>query len=109
LPGNFSSAKIITITKPEIKNTFSKTKKKKSSGYNEITSKILKACASLVSHPLSYIYNHLIYMGIFPDHLKIAVVKPISKTGNKSSMTNYRPISLLKVFLGSPRKLCTVD
>jgi hypothetical protein len=59
---------------------------------------MLKACASLISHSLSYIYNHLLYTGIFPDHLKIAVVKPISKTGNKTSMTNYRPISLLKAF-----------
>ena len=49
--------------------------KKKKSVYDEITSKILKACLSLNSHPLSYIYNHSLYKGIFPDHLKIAVVK----------------------------------
>jgi hypothetical protein len=36
-------------------NTFPKTKK--SSGYEEM-SKILKACASLISHPLNYVYNH---------------------------------------------------
>jgi len=98
LPGNFPSIKIIPITEPEIKSTIHFLKPRKSSGYNEITRKILKACASLISHPLSYIYNHLLYTGIFPDHLKIAVVKPISKTGNKTSMTNYRPISLLKAF-----------
>lgn len=33
--------------------------------------------------------------GIFPDKLKIAVVKPIYKTGDKTLMTNYRPISML--------------
>jgi len=42
-------------------NTFLKTKKKKSLGYDEITIKILKACASLISHLLSYIYNHSPY------------------------------------------------
>ena len=54
-------------------------KPKKSSGYDDITSKILKVCASLISHPLSYIYNHLLYTGLYPDHLKLAVVKPLYK------------------------------
>jgi len=36
-----------------------------SSGYGEITSKILKAGASLISRALSHIFNHLLYTGIF--------------------------------------------
>jgi len=47
-------------------------KPKKSSGYDEITSETLKTCASLISHPLSDIYNHLIYTVVFSDCLKIA-------------------------------------
>ena len=73
-------------------------KPKKSSSCNEITSKILKACASPISHPLSYIYSHSLYTGIFPDCLKIAVLKPLYKNGDKTSMTNYRPVSLITVF-----------
>ena len=46
-------------------------KPKKSSGYDEITTKILKACASVISHPLSYIYNHSLYTGIFLTGLKM--------------------------------------
>jgi hypothetical protein len=34
-------------------------------------------------------------MGIFPDRLKYATVKPLFKKGIKSSMNNYRPIYLL--------------
>jgi hypothetical protein len=71
---------------------------KKSSGYDEITSKILKACASLIFHPLSYICNHSLHTVVFPDRLKIVAVKPLYKKGDKTSMTNYRPISLLTVF-----------
>ena len=41
-----------------------KLKKKKSSGFDEITSKILKAGLSLISLSLSYIYNHLLYTGV---------------------------------------------
>ena len=35
--------------------------------------------------------------GIFPDELKIARVIPLYKSGDKSDITNYRPISLLPV------------
>jgi len=69
-------------------------KSKKSSGYDEITSETVKTCASLISHPLSCIYNHLLYTGIFSDCLKITGVKPMYKKENKTRMTNYRPISL---------------
>jgi hypothetical protein len=77
-------------------DTFPKTKK--SSSYDERTSKILKTWSSLISHPLSYIYNHSLYTGSFPDRLKIAVVKPLYKKGGKTITTNYRPIPLLTVF-----------
>ena len=72
-------------------------KKKKTSGYDETTNKILKTFTCLIIHPLSYIYNHPLCTGIFPDCLKNAVVKPLYKKGDKSSMTNYRPLSLLSV------------
>jgi Notch-like protein len=37
-------------------------------------------------------------LGIFPDRLKYAVVKPIFKKGDRSNITNYRPISMLSSF-----------
>jgi hypothetical protein len=73
-------------------------KPKKSSGYDEITTTILKTGAFLISHLLSYIYNPSLYASIFPGHLKSAVVKPLCKKGDKTSITNYRPISLLTIF-----------
>jgi len=36
--------------------------------------------------------------GICPNHLKYAVIKPCFKKGNKSQVSNYRPISLLTGF-----------
>ena len=48
--------------------------------------------------PLTYIINKSIEEGIFPNELKLARVVPIFKTGNPSSISNYRPISVFFFF-----------
>jgi hypothetical protein len=97
-PRNFTSIKIIPITATEIKSNIRSLKPRNSSGYDEITSKILKTCASTISLPLSFICNHSLHAGIFPDRLTIAVVKPLHKKRDKYNTTNYRPVSLLRIF-----------
>ena len=39
----------------------------------------------------------MLAQGIYPERLKFSLIKPIYKSGDKSSPSNYRPISLLSV------------
>ena len=73
-------------------------KNKFSSGYDEISTSILKFVILSVIHPLVYIINNSLTYGIFPDKLKHALVVPIYKKDDPDDITNYRPISLLPSF-----------
>ena len=44
------------------------------------------------------IFNLSLSTGIFPNRLKVAKVTPIFKKGEKSSISNYRPLSVLPCF-----------
>ena len=71
---------------------------KKSSGYDAIPMAVIKASIELISGPLSLIINSSLTSGCFPDPLKTAKVCPVFKSGCKTDLTNYRPISLLSCF-----------
>ena len=49
---------------------------------------------SLLKSPL-ILYNKSLSNGIFPDLWKSSFVFPIFKEGNRSDVSNYRPISIL--------------
>ena len=44
------------------------------------------------------IFNLSFEQGIFPSSLKLSKVVPIHKKGDKSILSNYRPIFILSVF-----------
>ena len=71
-------------------------KTKNSAGNDKISSKLLKQMALTVHSILRLIINQSINTGIFPDKLKLAIVKPLFKNkGDNAMFGNYRPISLL--------------
>ena len=87
---NTSTQELDKIIKP-LKN-------KDSSGYDEISTSILKLSAPYILSPLTNICNKILNTGIYPDRLKYATVKPIFKKGDEWDISNYRPISLLTSF-----------
>ena len=73
-------------------------KNKTSTDYNEIDMIIVKRVIHGISKPLMHIFNLSLQTGQFPNHMKIAKVVPLYKTGDKHQFTNYRPVSLLPQF-----------
>ena len=63
-------------------------------GHDNISSTVLEIIAMEVSPCLTLIINQVLSTGQFPKNLKTAKVIPIHKTGDKSVMKNYRPISI---------------
>ena len=66
-------------------------------------------CAEAVADPLLAIYNSAISANVFPDIWKVSRIVPIHKTGLKTNITNYRPISLISIFAKVFEKLIYVS
>jgi potassium voltage-gated channel Eag-related subfamily H protein 8 len=60
-----------------------------------ISTKLLKHIISVISHPLSHIFNLSTASGTFPSMHKTSHTVPIFKAGSPLLCDNYRPISLL--------------
>ena len=69
-----------------------------SPGWDNIPAKLLKPYIEEYIKPLTYIINKSFETGVFPDSLKLAKVIPIYKSGDKTLLSNYRPISILNSF-----------
>ena len=67
-------------------------------GVDKISTKILLATYTNCIHHLVYFFNLCLRRATFPDLLKVALIIPIYKAGERNKFTNYRPISLLPIF-----------
>ena len=99
IKGNYPHSMFLHPTCPnEVNKLIMKEKTNKAAGFDDISINVVKAVADTISVPLSYIFNTSLKTGIFPDALKVAKITPIYKTGDKTLLNNYRPISVLSVF-----------
>ena len=96
LSGNYMDSFYISpTTEAEIIKVVTEFNNKTSFGYDGIPVNILKLCIKPLSPVISDLINHSFERGYFPKELKIAKVCPIFKSGCKSVISNYRPISVL--------------
>ena len=58
---------------------------------------MIKLCGNSICKPLSIISSNCLNEGKFPHEWKKVNVVPVHRKGNKQSLKNYRPVSLLPI------------
>ena len=67
----------------------------KASAIDNLSSRILKHAFLALTVRLTRCFNMSLTSGVSPDEWKVAKVVPLHKGGDRTRITNYRPISLL--------------
>ena len=70
----------------------------KAKGCDGISPKLLKICALSLYQPLHHLFSLSLSQKYLPLEWRTHLIKPIFKSGDKSSIRNYRPISLFQRF-----------
>ena len=92
----------------EIYNAIHFFNNKKSSGVDTIPSYFLKVASLVITPYLMHLFNRCFNNGLFPGVLKVSKVISIYKSGDKTKVNNYRPISLLPSLSKVMEKLLVV-
>lgn len=70
----------------------------KPAGVDNIPPKFVKEAVAEIAKPLAILVNRSLQSAQFPNAEKIARITPVYKSGEKTQLDNYRPISILPVF-----------
>ena len=90
-----STFKFQEIQVTSVLKNLSKLKTNKSTGLDRITARLLKDAAAVIAPSLTQIFNLSLSSSTLPQIWKNGRVTPIFKSGERSNMSNYRPITVL--------------
>ena len=85
----------IITTEDEVLNLCTKIDVNKASCVYNISIKVLKDAFIVLTSEFTYLINISFKTGIFPTNWKLANIIPLFKGGNKNTVGNFRPVSLL--------------
>lgn len=86
------------IVPKEMLTIINNLKNTNSTGYDDIKTSVIKSVGPIVAPVLCDTVNACIYNGVFPEALKISIIKPMHKKDEKTKMCNYRPVALIPIF-----------
>ena len=85
----------INFSESDVHNALTSLQSNKATGIDGIGPNILKVCVPLLYKPLHHLFTLSIHHCKLPSKWLIHCITPVFKSGNKNSVKNYRPISLL--------------
>ena len=88
----------ITFSQDDIAKIIQNLDSGKAHGHDNISIRMLKICGSAIYKPLVIIFKKCLDTGIFPSEWKKGNIVPIHKKGDKQTLKNYRPVSLLPIY-----------
>lgn len=97
LKSNNSSMFLFSTNNAEVYKIIKSLRKTNSVGHDQISTNLIKTCISVLTPLLVYLINLSFNDGIFPDLLKLTIIKPIHKKNDKKCPENYRPIALIPI------------
>ncbi|XP_050299165.1 probable RNA-directed DNA polymerase from transposon BS isoform X1 [Anthonomus grandis grandis] len=92
---NFHSFFFTPVVLPELCSSIREIKNKGSSGIDGLTLKMFSNLPECTLCHLITLINQSFQKGVFPNCLKLAIIIPLHKGGDKDQSSNYRPIALL--------------
>ena len=95
IPQNDQSIFLEPTSEKEIMELITDLIPKNSSGYDNLSNKLIKKLLPALIDPLTIVFNKSLAEGIFPEAMKKADVVPLYKSKDHQDSNNYRPISLL--------------
>lgn len=96
----FSNTLFLAPTSPsEVFSCFSDLSNSRSLDADGIQIRPIKYVLDIICPVLTHIYNLILSTGIFPKQMQTSRVVPVFKLGDKGELNNYRPISIIPVFL----------
>ncbi|XP_065576373.1 uncharacterized protein LOC136037580 [Artemia franciscana] len=104
-PSCLKSMFLEPVTEIEITKIVNGLKESSSSGPDSIPTKVVKSILPSIVVPLTKLVNLSFQYGVFPDPLKRARILVLYKGGTRNDPANYRPISILSVFV-APDLIC---
>ena len=85
----------ISITELDVYMALTSLNPTKACGIDGIGPRLLKFCATALYQPIHYLFMLSLSQQYLPEEWRIHCITPIHKSGDRSSVQNYRPISLL--------------
>lgn len=89
----------------EVFQTFQEIKNSTTRDVNQLQIKPIKFVLDAIAPVLTHVYNLCLSTGVFPRKMQIGKVLALFKKGDRTDISNYRPISILPLFSKCLEKL----